>query len=311
MTSLRLLLHAAGNSAPRWQAAIDEHLPKAEVRQLSEIKDDWQADYALVWNPPAELFTSQQRLKGLFNLGAGVDALLANPDLPETLPVYKLRDAGMAERMTDYIRYGLLHFRRDMDRYRNQQAQGLWKPYGVSSHAKWPVGVMGLGAIGAEVAARLHTDGYSVLGWSRSPKSLPDIETCAGHDALAGFLARCRALVCVLPATQKTRHLLNKERLSQLSAGAILINCGRGEVLDHEALIEQVDSGHLRGALLDVFEQEPLPADSALYSNSKIIITPHVSAPTPIAEAAQQIAESIERLEAGKRLETVDRDRGY
>ncbi|WP_243647322.1 2-hydroxyacid dehydrogenase [Aestuariirhabdus litorea] len=311
MRALKLLFYSRSGQSSRWIEALHQALPGAEIRLYGEATSDWQADYALLWQPPPELLRSQRRLRGIFNLGAGVDALLANPGLPEEVPIYKLRDAGMAAWMLDYIRYGLLHFGRDMDRYREQQRLRCWQPREIGHRAQWPVGVLGLGALGSEIAAALSVEGYSVSGWSRTPKSIPGVDCYAGETTLAPFLSRCRVLVSILPATVDTRHLLNLERLQRLPEGAVVISCGRGEVLDSQALLALLDSHHLRGALLDVFEQEPLPTDSPLYDNERLIITPHISAPTPIEGAIEQIVEGIGRLESGAPLPAVDRQRGY
>ncbi|WP_426415694.1 2-hydroxyacid dehydrogenase [Aestuariirhabdus sp. LZHN29] len=311
MSAVKLLFYSSTGVSLRWLEALKRYLPAAEIEVYGEAPIDWQADYALVWKAPTELFQGQRRLRGIFNLGAGVDSLLATPQLPPGVPIYKLRDAGMAAWMLDYVRYGLLHFGRDMDRYRLQQKDRQWRPYGVRGRSHWPVGVMGLGAIGSQVAAKLSAEGYPVMGWSRQAKSIAGVESFAGDAELERFLSRTRALVSILPSTPETRRLLNRERLSALPEGAVVISCGRGEVLDTDALLELLDGDHLRGALLDVFESEPLAADSPLYDSKKVLITPHISAPTPIDSAAQQIARNIEQLQAGESLESVDPERGY
>ncbi len=309
---MKILFYARGEEGQQWLDALRQTLPHAEICQWGSMADQqWQADYALVWNAPSALFESQQRLKGIVNLGAGVDKLLANPALPNAVPVYKLRDAGMASWMTDYVRYGVSHVARDMDRYRTQQAASCWQPFAIEPKADWSIGILGLGAIGSEVAQALRSDGYPVLGWSRNQKDIPDIESYAGEVELDTLLAKCRVLVNILPATSNTRGLLNAQRLQQLPQGAMVISCGRGEVIDEPALLELCVSGHLRGALLDVFAEEPLPVNNPLWNHPSVIVTPHISAPTPIEGATRQIGELLQQLEEGVVIETVDRLRGY
>ncbi|MBP0050115.1 glyoxylate/hydroxypyruvate reductase A [Marinobacterium sp. AK62] len=309
---MNILLCAQGQDAIEWQTHLHRRLPHAHIRIWSEeTGTETQADYALVWKPPTALFDQQQQLKGIINLGAGVDSLLKLPNLPRDVPVLKLRDAGMGRWMNDYIRYGVLHFTRDFDQYRQQQPAHQWRPQDIEPPEAWPVGILGAGALGQQAAEMLQQMGFPVRCWSRTAKQLPGIESHQGTDELTDFLRGVRLLVNLLPNTPDTRGLINDQRLSLLAPGAGLISCGRGEVVDPSAVLHALDSGQLRGALLDVFEQEPLPETSPLWDHPAVLITPHIAAPTPVATAADQIVEYIEQLEAGQVPDPVDPTLGY
>lgn len=316
---MKVLVHI--DDAEQWRDALAERLPGAEVfTSTAPAEKRREANYLAVWKPPESLLREPVDLKGIVNLGAGVDALLRNPGLPAGVPIVKLRDAGMAELIGDYVRYGILHFQRDFDRYRRQQARRDWREHAVVDKADWPVGVLGLGAIGAKVAAMVAADGFPVHGWSRSEKSLDGITCHHGGAGLGELLGRVRSLVLLLPDTQATRHIIDADALAQLPAGASLINPGRGSLIDETALLDALGpdkesegetEGRLRGALLDAFSEEPLPEASPLWSHPRVWITPHMAGPTPLGEALDQVAEALRALEAGDALDTVDPEAGY
>ncbi|NVK40034.1 MAG: glyoxylate/hydroxypyruvate reductase A [Oceanospirillaceae bacterium] len=309
---MNILFHGQGLDSDTWLAAIRTQLPNADARCWSDgLPNDWQADYALLWHPPAELFQQQTRLRALFNLGAGVDALLSLPGRPVEVPLIRLRNAGMAHWMCQYVLYGVLHFGRDFDRYRAQQQQHQWRPLQSRSRESLRLGLLGLGALGAEVACSLQRQGYALQGWSRSPKSIEGVDSYTGQQCLDSFLSRCDIVVNLLPATRDTHNLLDAERLAALPSGAVVINPGRGSTLDLDALLDALDSGHLRGAMLDVFAEEPLPPEHPLWSRPEVIITPHVAAPTLVTEALEQIAADIEALEQGRFVPRVDVEKEY
>lgn len=311
---MRVLLHI--DAIETWRKTLAERLPNAEIVTADDPADKRRdADYLAVWKPSEALLAEQTRVRGIINLGAGVDALLANPALPANVPIVKLRDAGMAELIADYARYGVLHFQRDFDRYQHQQTQREWREHAVVDKRDWQVGVLGLGAIGAKVAAILAADGFPVHGWSRTPKSLDAIVCHHGDTGLTKLLGQVRTLVLLLPSTGSTRHIIDAEALAALPEGASLINPGRGSLIDEAALLDALgqgeQEGHLRGAILDAFPEEPLPASSPLWAHPRIWITPHMAGPTPLREAVDQVAAAIHAFEAGNEMETVDPDAGY
>lgn len=308
---MRILVHI--DDAPMWRDALKSRLPQAEVFISDDEVDD--IDYLAVWKPPASLLERHANARGIVNLGAGVDALLNNPGLPKGMPIVKLRDAGMGEFMADYVRYGVLHFQRDFDRYLRQERNAQWKEVPLVAKRDWAVGILGLGAIGKHVAQALASDGFPVHGWSRSPKEIEGVTCHHGDDGLNTLLSRVRTLVTLLPDTAATRHIVNAETLAALPEGATLINPGRGTLIDEAALLEALgeteNEGRLRGALLDAFPEEPLPADNPLWAHPRVRITPHMAAPTPVEEAADQVAETLRAWEAGETVETVDPQSGY
>ncbi|WP_261844129.1 2-hydroxyacid dehydrogenase [Aliamphritea ceti] len=309
---MKIVFCARGEDFSEWLPVISEFLPSADCRLWSEAEcSDWQADYALVWQPPEALFAHQTQLKGIINLGAGVDKLLAVAGLPEAVPILKLRDAGMAAWMTDYVRYGLLHFSRDFDRYQQQQSNNQWWSKNIDARAGWPVGILGMGAIGAQVAQQLAEDGYPVRGWSRTEKVVSGVDSFAGQDCLDEFLQGTRVLINLLPSSQHTQGLINSAVFEQLLPDAVIINAGRGEVVDSPSLIDALRKQRLRGAMLDVFEHEPLSQDSPLWSMENVLITPHIAAPTSIRDAIVQAKEYIHALGQGLPVKSVDRSLGY
>lgn len=311
---MKIVVHI--DEAEQWQQALAEALPQAKVVTSDAPADERQgADYLAIWKAPAHLLQEQAQLKGIINLGAGVDYLLKTPGLPSDVPIVKLRDAGMGELMADYALYGVLHFYRSMDRYLVQQQSAIWQPQEVVEKSQWPVGVLGLGAIGSFVASTLQQAGFPVLGWSRSPKQISGVHCFHGDDGLPELLGQVQCLITLLPDTAATQHILNAERLAQLPQGASVINPGRGSLVDEQALLDALGSaeqpGHLRGALLDVFHEEPLPADNPLWQHPKVIVTPHMAAPTPLNDAIDQVIAYLHAFEAGEKLSTVNPDAGY
>ena len=317
---MKVLVHI--DDASTWRDALSQRLNDLGVKNADVVTSQeasraerTSADYLAAWKPDEALLRDCTNLKGIVNLGAGVDALLANPALPAGVPIVKLRDAGMAELITDYVRYGLLYFQRDFDRYARQQAERRWQPHTVIDKEDWPVGVLGLGAIGAKVAQAIAADGFPVLGWSRSPKTIEGIQCHHGEQGLNQLLGQVKTLVLLLPDTPDTHHLVNASTLAQLPAGASLINPGRGSLVDDTALIGALgtsdEPGHLRGAVLDAFVEEPLSDDSPLWTHPRVLITPHMAGPTPLRDALDQVAESIVALARGKPVQVIDQRAGY
>lgn len=272
------------------------------------------ARYAAVWLPPAQFFAQERNLHVLFNVGAGAEGLLALPSLPPQLPIVRLVDAGMAPKMAEYVCFFIARITRGLDRFTGPQAVRDWnvdRPRGRPP----TVGVLGLGAIGAQIARAVTLFGYPVRGWSRTEKRIDGVQCFAGAAQLSDFLGQTNILIDVLPLTPETRDLLDHARLSQLPHGAQLINVGRGgTIVDHD-LLALLDDGHLAGAVLDVFRSEPLADDHPFWHHPKVTVTPHLSGPTPRRPAAQQIAEAIVQLEGGAAPQSlpgyVDRARGY
>lgn len=311
---MKLVIHI--DDSAQWQAALEKAFPQATILTSDAPEDERKnADYLAVWKAPEHLLQEQRQLKGIINLGAGVDYLLKTPGLPSDVPIVKLRDAGMGELMADYVLYGVLHFYRSMDRYATQQQSATWQPQAVPDKTQWPVGILGLGAIGSYVATHLSQAGFPVLGWSRSAKQISGVRCLHGDEGLDELLGQVQSLVTILPDTPATEGILNAEQLAKLPEGASVINPGRGSLIDEQALLDALGEankpGHLRGALLDVFCEEPLPTNHPLWQHSNVVVTPHMAAPTPLNDAIDQVIAYIKAFEAGETLATISPASGY
>lgn len=309
---MKIIFYSPEKNPQRWLDELAVALPDATVWAWTPACAARQADYLVVWSPPAELFASQRQLKAVFNIGAGVDGVMKLANLPAGVPIIRLNDAGMAVQMAEYVCHALIRHARGFDAYDAQGRAREWKQQRPIERAQFPVGIMGLGAIGARVAHAVAAFDYPTFGWSRSMKSLQGVTTFAGNGALAEFLALVRVLVCVLPLTRETASILNVGTLSKLMANGYLINVGRGKHLVEEDLLKMLANGHLAGATLDVFEDEPLPAQHPFWIHPKITITPHISATTLRAQSIVQIAQKIVALERGELIAgIVETARGY
>lgn len=292
-----------------WLQGLSEALPAAQVELWQPGAP--QADHAVVWAPPQQFFDEQLGLKGIFNIGAGVDALMKR-QLPAQAVVVRLDDAGMSVQMAEYVCHAVIRHFRELDGYEADSAQGHWSYRKPRERADFPVGVMGLGVLGERVARALQVFDFPIRGWSRSPRQLEGMACYAGQDQLPEFLAACRVLVCLLPLTSETRDILCHDTLSRLQTGAYLVNVARGAHLVENDLLALLESGHMAGATLDVFRTEPLPAEHPFWQHPRITITPHTSARTLRSESIAQIVGKIRAMEQGLPIAgIVDRQRGY
>jgi glyoxylate/hydroxypyruvate reductase A len=292
-----------------WVEGLQKAFPQADV--FAWAPGAPLADHAIVWAPPQQFIDEQNGLKTLFNIGAGVDALL-QLRLPPSLKVVRLDDAGMSVQMAEYVCHAVIRHFREFDAYDVDTQSGKWSYRKPRIRADFSVGVMGLGVLGERVAKALQVFEFPVLGYSRSPKDLPGIRSFSGPQGLSDFLQATRVLVNLMPLTTETENMLNHSSLSQLQRGGYLINVARGKHLVEEDLITLIDSGHLAGATLDVFRTEPLPADNPLWAHPKITVTPHTSARTLREESLAQIVGKIKALQRGEPINgVVDPQRGY
>lgn len=302
-------------SGARWVEAFATLRPDLEAHAWKPGETAVHADYACVWAPPRDFFEGHAPFKAVFNLGAGVDSILKLEGLPTLLkaaPLIRLNDAGMASQMAEYVTSFLARHVRGFGDYATQQSVALWKKQPPVDKSEWPVGVMGLGSIGAAVAQAVFANGYPVVGWSRTPKTLDGMQVFAGREALDEFLAASRVLVLVLPATRETNSVIDSAALQRLRPGGLVINIGRGALIDDPALIHALDGGHLGHAVLDVFREEPLPTEHPFWRHPKVTVTPHISGFTLIEPSVRQILEKIDALERGDTVEgVVDLERGY
>ncbi len=309
---MRVAFCCTDTKAQPWLEGLRAALPGAAVEAW--LEGAAQADYAVVWAPPQKFFAEQTGLKGIFNIGAGVDALLTL-NLPLRVPVFKLEDAGMSVQMAEYVCHAVIRHFREFDAYQADMADGKWSYRKPRIRSDFPVGVMGLGVLGQRVSRALTQFDFPVLGWSRSAKTVTGVRCFAGQAGFADFLAASRILVCLLPLTPDTQGILRRDTLARLLPGAYLINVARGGHLVDDDLLALVDSGHVAGATLDVFRTEPLPAMHPFWRQPKITITPHTSARTLRDESIAQIAGKILALHQGAPISSisgvVDPNKGY
>ncbi|MGJ7915017.1 2-hydroxyacid dehydrogenase [Massilia sp. LXY-6] len=309
---MRLLLYRGDGVIEPWARDFAQALPQAETVAWEEGRPLPPCDYAVLWAPTPALLDQLAQVKAIFLMGAGVDAILKFGESLPDVPVIRLGDAGMGEQMAEYVAYAVLRYFRRFDEYEQQARQGVWHPLAARRKDAFTVGVLGLGKLGIPVVQALRQLGFPVRGWSRTAKDLPGVDCYAGMASLDDFLRGTRVLVCMLPLTPETNNLLDRARLSKLPEGAYLVNVARGAQVAEPDLLGLIRSGHILGATLDVFRNEPLPAPHPFWSEPRITITPHISALTVREEAVRQIAHKIKLLEQGEHVaDVVDRNRGY
>lgn len=306
---MKITICLTGLAPEPWVQGLQQALPNADVSAWRPGAP--QADHAIVWAPPQQFIDEQAGLQTLFNIGAGVDALL-QLQLPSQLLVVRLDDAGMSVQMAEYVCHAVIRHFRELDAYEADTQAGRWSFRKPRLRADFPVGVMGLGVLGQRVAQALQVFDFPVNGFSRSPKDLPGVRCFSGPEGLADFLAATRVLVNLMPLTPETENMLSSHTLSQLQPGGYVINVARGKHLVEQDLHDLIDQGHLAGAMLDVFRTEPLPAEHAFWKHPKITLTPHTSARTLRDESLAQIVGKIQALQRGDPINgIVDHRRGY
>ena len=295
-----------------WKKALEAALGPIDFRTLDNLGDKAGIEVVLAWKPPAGLIASFPNLKLIVSLGMGVDHLLADDRLPEGVPIVRIMDDGLVGQMSEYALYWALRHHRDIDKYAASQRAKQWKVEDFVDTLHRRIGILGLGTIGQDTAKKFAALGFPTAGWSRTKKSLPGIETFHGADGLARVLAQSDILINVLPLTRDTKGLLDAKVFATLPRGAYLINMARGGHVVDEALLAALDSGHLSGAALDVFNQEPLPQEHRYWTHPRVQVTPHVAGATNPRTASPGVIENTRNTRAGKPLiNTVDAKSGY
>ena len=296
----------------RWKKVLEAALGPIDYRTLTDLGNTDDIEVALAWKPASGLLASFKNLKMIVSLGMGVDHLLADDKLPAGVPITRIMDDGLIGQMSEYALYWALRHHREIDTYAGQQRAATWKQLDFVDTIDRRVGVMGLGTIGQDTAKKFAMLGFPTAGWSRTAKDVPGVGTFHGKDGLETFLARSDILVNVLPLTRETHGILDAAAFAKLPTGAYFINMARGGHVVDAALLAAIDSGHLAGAALDVFNVEPLPAGHAYWTHPKVHVTPHVAGATNPRTASPGIIENIKRLKTGEKLiNTVDPKTGY
>lgn len=260
-----------------------------------------QAEVAACWYPDSDLLTRYANIKCLHSVAAGVDHL-GEALLASGLPICRVVDDLQKQGMFEYVLWGVLNMHRNFDKVRVNQLDANWQPYPKRLASEVYVGVLGLGELGQFVAQGLAAFGYSVSGWSRSQKNLDNIDCYTGSAGLNDLLTKSEVLVNLLPLSSETKGILNKDLFNTLPAGGYVINCGRGGHLVNGDLIEAIEKGQLRGALLDVFDEEPLPKSDPLWGANGVVITPHIASDASLATIIDQVADNALRFLANDLL---------
>lgn len=311
---MTLLFISEVDRADWWQSELAKASPGLDVRAWPDVGKAEDIEYALVWKPRAGELAKLPNLKAIFSLGAGVDHIFADPDLPDGVPVTRVVDADLTAGMSEYVLLHVLRYHRNQPVFDEQQRNHVWdmRMSEMRQARETRVGILGLGEIGSDAAVKLSMMGFDVAGWSRTPKQMHGVKTFAGNAEFASFLGRTHILVCLLPLTPATTGILNIETFAAMPQGGYVINAGRGGHLVEPDLIPALESGQLAGATLDVFATEPLPADHPFWDHPKITVTPHNASVTDPRSVAVQVAENIRRHRAGEPLlNLVDREAGY
>lgn len=308
------LLFSSKREKPElWRGLISQYISDLDFRVWpTDIGPKEEIEFALVWRAKLGELRTYPNLKAIFSLGAGVDHLLRDPDLPKNVPIVRLVDPDLTRGMTEYLTQWALYYHRGMHAYRLKQLERNWEPKHYPHPSNRKIGILGQGVLG-KGAAQVFVDlGFDVAGWSRSEKNITGVKSFFGNDGLVPFLARTEILICLLPLTPETTGIINQDTLAHLPNGAFIINAARGAHVVDDDLLAALDSGKIAAATLDVFNPEPLDKNHRYWSHPHVNITPHVASLTNAPTAAGEIAANIKRIQSGDQpLHIVNVKGGY
>ena len=308
---MSLVIHLKSARRGWWQSHLQSLLPEIKCLLWEEVTDTDDVRYAVVWKPPTGGLATFKNLQCIVSVGAGIDHVLADHELPTHVPIIRTTGSELTQRMCEYVCMHVLIQHRQLMRMLQAQHSQQWAPVITPTAANRTVGVMGLGKLGRSAVESLLTLGFNVVGWARSEHHITGV-TCYCEAQLPEFLRQTNILVCLLPLTEATSNILNKSLFGQLPAGAALINAGRGEHLQEQDLITALDSSHLSHATLDVFRTEPLPVEHPFWHHPKITVTPHIASMIDPESGGKEIARNLRAFINGESIEDLtDRTRGY
>jgi glyoxylate/hydroxypyruvate reductase len=307
------LLYCSRWSHPEpWRAALLSLDSTIDFRVWPESGPVEEIDYALAWHHAPGSLMAYPRLKAIFSLGAGVEQLLADKQLPKDVPIIRMVDRALTAGMTEYVLLHVLRAHRRVPEFEALQRRAEWVELEAPPAWERRIGILGLGVLGADAAVKLSALGFRIAGWSRSPKQIEQVVSYTGEDGLATVLSQSEILVCLLPLTRATRGILNAKTLALLPRGASLINAARGGHVVERDLLAALDAGHIAQATLDVTEEEPLPPGHPFWRHPRVTLTPHVASLTWPPTAAEHIVANIRRHDAGEVIgPLVDPKREY
>jgi len=306
---MSVLVISPGRDPGPWIKALRHQYSGMNIYAYPEAHDPNEIEYAISWKHPRGIFKHYPNLKVIASMGAGVDHIICDPEIPENIIITRIVDDQLAVDMSDFVLALVMDQIRNISFHHNSH---IWKPLQYRRLEDEHIGIMGLGILGSAVAKTLIKNRFNVSGWSKTPKELPGVNTFCGEKQLEKFLNKSTILICLLPLTPETENILNKEFFEKLPKGTYLINVARGQHLVEHDLLEMIDKGHLSGASLDVFRIEPLPQEHPFWNHPKIRITPHIASITNAEKVVPQLIENFRRLKEGKELKnTIERKLGY
>ncbi|MFV8280138.1 2-hydroxyacid dehydrogenase [Christiangramia marina] len=309
---MSVLIVAPGRDSEAWVEALKNQHPGMNIYMYPEEHDPEEVEFALTWNHPRGLFKNYPNLKVIASMGAGVDHILSDNSLPENVTITRVVDETLTEDMGDFVLSQVMNHIRNLHGYVKSQYKKQWDRSQYKRPQNTNVGIMGLGVLGNAVADKLHKNFFKVSGWSKTEKNCENVTSYYGKDQLEEFLNNSEILVCLLPLTEDTENILNEDLFDMLPEGAYVINVARGEHLVEHDLMKMIDNGHLSGASLDVFREEPLPEEHPFWEHDRINITPHIASVTKPESVVPQIAENYDRMKENQDLKNkVELDRGY
>lgn len=295
-----------------WINSLKKVEPKIDIQIFGKDNNQGESDFALSWNHPIGAFSNYPNLKCISSMGAGVDHLLNDPDLPKNITITRIVDPELSQSMFEFILSLIMNHLRGLTGYKIEQSYTIWEPKPYIRMKDVNIGIMGIGAIGTHSALQLNKLGFKVSGWASSKKEIKDVTVFYGDKQLPDFLKDSHILICLLPLTKETQGILNEATFRLLPKNAFVINVARGQHLVDLDLIELIDNGHLSGASLDVFSDEPLAKEHPFWKHPKINITPHIASLTNPNSVAPQIIENYKRMKENRPLlNVVSRNKGY
>ena len=284
-----------------WSNGLQKAMPEMDIKVYPDDGDVNEVEFAVVWKHPRGILKKYPNLKAILSLGAGVDHIISDPELPEGIPIVRLVDKKLTHEMCLHALHWVLHFHSDQYLYRSQQLKRQWIQQSSIQTEDRTIGIMGLGNIGRSIGELLVTQSFNVIGWGANQKSsLTDIKYYYGQDQLSDFLGRTNILINVLPLTSDTTNIITKKELSLLPKNSFIINIGRGGIINEDDLLTLLSDGHIKAAALDVFTQEPLPENNSLWDHPSVYITPHIAGQSNPNSAGQTISENIHRIQKGE-----------